>query len=295
MKSKFFRAARFVAPMVLAAVVACGSDTVTAPPGSSQITNTERVALKETLSDPNLLSALSGGSEDGSQTLIFSLLSSNLHSVGSIDIATPEPTRNAISGVKQNAIPVRRLGGVPQGSYKAFAGQIVLEVKTGDVTERLVWAGVFAMNTLTNPTDIIIVGVAKDEVGKIPTSFPTMGLGNDSENSDETNASYVYINPDGVATVYEAVTGSVTISDASFSGGRNCTFVGFENLPNPGNFRNLELTSCRISDGAIKGKFNFTAAEVNGDREVTIPVTSFNLPASRTILSVKQLTPEAVR
>ncbi len=296
MKLKFFRAARFVAPMTLAAVVACGSDTVTAPPGSNPATDADRVVLQETLSDPNFQDALFGGSEDdGPQALILSLLSSNMHSVGSIDIATPQPARNAISGVKQNAIPVRRLAGVPQGSYKAFAGQIVLEVKMADSTERFVWTGLLAVNKLTNPTDIIIVGVAKEGMGNPPTLIPALGLGNEAENNDETNASYMYINPDGVVTVYEATTGSVTISNASFSGGKNCTFVGFDQLPGVSDFHDFEWMSCRVSNGAVKGKFNFTAAEVNGDREVTIPVTSFNLPASRTNLSVKRLTPEAVR
>lgn len=268
MKSKLLNMVRLtLVPLVIATIAACGSDTtISAPPGSTGVTENERVQIEATLNDTAVLRALYGDMSDGegdpSLHLVLEMVIANATNMGTIDI-----------------------GGTLNGTYRAFGGQVVLLVTAPDeVPETHTWAGIIAMNELENPSDIIIAGISNGNISTIPSSFPSTPM-NALSNDYDIEASGAYIRRSGgTSTLYESISGQMSISSAAFSSSsKTCASSGFtivELMPE------ISLSNCKTQGGALKGSFGFTATQVGGTATVTIPNTAFNLPANRTSISV---------
>ncbi len=292
MKSKLFSVARYsFLPLALAAVTACSDDNTTAPPpGSSVVTETDRDRLEATLTDTAVLRAMFGmDNEDPSLQLVLELVFANMKNMGTLNISSPAPETNKMTGVSVNRLAsgtpsVRPLNGTPQGSYVAFGGQVVLTISEEDLTQKHVWTGIVAVNDLENPTDIIIAGIAQEDVSSAPSSIPNTSF--DVEFDDtEAAASYIH-RSGGTSTLYQAVSGQMNISSADFAGSsKPCSVTGYSILEIE-EFSEIVLSNCKTTNGAIKGSFNFTAEQVGGDGTVVVPVTTFNLASNRTFLSV---------
>lgn len=293
MTSKFFRAARFFAPVALAAVTACSSDKVTAPPGSAPITQTEQDQLGEIFTDPALMTAILGSSEDVSNLVIFEALSTGIQSLGSVDIhvGPGTPLVNYIPGTNSSTPPFRADVGTGDNSFKAFAGQLVIELRSPQapgMVHRMTWMGMIAINDLEDPTEIVIAGATRGPIGSIPSKLPSTPFSGEDYDYDEDNndgAEAMYIKKvNGEYIVYGARSGQITISGSAFSGTKSCNFAGFAALE--GLDDEIEINGCQISNGSMKGTFNFTGTQYGTSNDVVIPSTSFNLPATRIVLKV---------
>lgn len=291
MKSKLFSVVRYsFLPLALAAVTACSDDnTIAPPPGSSVVTETDRDRLEATLTDTAVLRAMFGmDNEDPSLQLVLELVFANMKNMGTLNISSPAAQTNKMIGASvdrsTNGIPsIRPLNGTPQGSYVAFGGQVVLSISEEDLDQKHVWTGIVAVNNLENPTDIIIAGIAKEDISSVPSSIPNTSFGVELDDI-EAAASYIH-RSGGTSTLYQAISGQMNISSAEFpSGGKSCSLEGYSILElMPG----IALSNCKATNGVIKGAFNFTAQQVGGTATVTVPVTAFNLASNRTFLSVE--------
>lgn len=288
MTSSFCRTARFFVPFAFAAVTACSSDNVVAPPpGSSATSETERDDVAENFTNPIILDALFGADADGSNALVLETVSANVKNVGSIDISigSPQALSNRIPGVKQTVLPVRTAVQVESRTFKAFAGQLVLELTDAHDAEfkRMTWMGVIAMDNLSNPTEIVIAGISKGPVPSIPSSMSNTPFGkNESEDGPEANAQYLKKVGNEYVLYEEVSGGGMTISSSSYGSSKGCSTTGFTSLIG---FEGVGVSSCSFSHGSMKGNFTFTGANSGMAQTITVSLPSFNLPSSRTVIA----------
>jgi hypothetical protein len=271
---------RYLAPLAFVAVAACGSDDSTSPtPPGSGLTTQERTALFQLLQNDVVREAMINDNSAASLVLM-GLIANNVQSIGTLHVdANGLATLIAPNGVRQSVIPVRTLGGTPTGNYRAFSGQIIVSIQDGTETSKMAWTGVFAVNDLESPTDMIIISALHDDVSNSPTSIPSTPFG-EGDDSHVVFASYITIEGE-TYSLYRATSGQLTITNASFTGAaRGCP--GIDQVP--------VVKTCQYKSGSVSGNFNFTGTlEGNPESTVSVPATSFNLPATQLTLSVEPM------
>ncbi len=265
--------ARLLVPAAALIVSACGGDSGSDP--KTGLTNTQQTKIAAILQKPEVVQAIVGSSGEGVMAAaMMPFIASNMTSLGTIDIGTG-PVAALLPGARYSVSPVRAAVGPSVGSYKAFGGQYLFSVKNGDEPEvKFSWTGIIAFNDLNNPTDIITVGVTDMTTNVAPTSFSTLEFGNTSGNP-LAFASFIKISGSS-AIGYSAVNGSVAISSATFSSAKNC-----------GNLEKVTFVkTCTVSQGSVKGSFNFSARQTGGEAMVQIPATTLDVPAARLSFSL---------
>lgn len=286
MKAKLLGTARFfIAPLAFLAINACSSDTIVKPPeGSKEVTENDREQLEDALNNEAILQALLGGpdsNDDPSAGFVLELILSNVSNIGSIDINVPQATLSQTAGTG-NGPAIQPAEGISNGSYKAFAAQVIMAVKEGS-SETIYhqWNGIVAMNNLANPTDIIIANITRDNNSSSFPGLPSGSVG--STENMEVSAAYIHISGNQT-TPYYATSGQISFSSVSFaSGEKSCPLTGYSILDI---IPELKITSCKAASGVMKGSFGFTARRAGStDATITIPSTSFNLPATRNTIS----------
>ncbi len=275
MLSKSFRVARFLAPLSLVFAAACGSDDPT-DPGNGGLTATERTQLGAALTNPVVADAILAGT-DGQGGPLLGFIANGVQSLGTLQVAANGAVALVTpNGVRQSVIPVRGAVGSAAGTYRAFGGQLILSLKSGnEPAENIVWTGVIALNNLATPTDIIVAGVVHRDRTTGIASIPATTFG---QPLVDRNAFGAYININGnTTTVYNATAGQIAVTNATFgSATADC-----KNALIP------MIKSCTSSQGTLQGSFNFTGTVGGAGGTITIPSTAVDLPAMRMTMSVE--------
>lgn len=266
--------AKLLVPMAALVVSACGGgDGGTGP--KTGLTNTQQTKVAAILQTPEVIEAIVGSSGEGAMaTALMPFIAQNLESLGTIEVAAgPVPAR--LPGVRYNVTPVRAAVNPSVGSYKAFGGQYLFSVKNGNEPDfKFSWTGIIAFNDLNNPTDIITVGVTDMTTNVAPTTFSTLEFGSTSGNQ-VASASFIKVNGN-LATGYSAFDGIIVINSAAFTNVKNCS--GLREI--------VFVKLCSVTQGRVKGRFNFSARQVGGDATVHIPETTLDVPAARFSFSI---------
>jgi hypothetical protein len=276
MHHSFTPLARLAAPLAFVAMAACGSDSSTGTTGG--LSASQKTVLIQTLSRPDIMEAIRNTGDPFVSYGVTEGATTGLSSVGSISFdATPSDNRLVPTGKLILSPSAATITG-PTGSYKAFGAQLVItdSVSTVEVNHA-VWTGLVAIDNLDSPTTLVIAGVYSIDA-TAAASVPSTPFGGIQEDSRYASAAYIKITGANTSTVYNTVdetgsVGSMDVTSTSFSGNNGCG----AGLP-------AFIPVCSYSTGHIVGSFGFTAKEMDGTDTVTIPTTSFDIPATRTTI-----------
>jgi hypothetical protein len=274
-RSWFTPAARAAAPLALAALAACGSDSSTGPSGSG-LTTAQKTTIITTLGRADVRTSLSSS---GNFLVGYGLSEGStlgLSNIGTISFGAAPSGNRLVRGNQLVLTPSAATITGPTGSYSAFGAQLVLTDSSATALHHGVWTGLIAFDNLDNPTTIIAAGVFSDNVTSV-TSTPATNF----DLADETRfATGMYIKLTGPTTntAYSTLgatspAGSMAITNASFSGSTSCG----PGLP-------PSIPQCAYGSGSVAGNFGFTAQQVDGTDTVTIPNTTFDIPSSQTTI-----------
>ncbi len=274
--SKYLRFAAVLAPVALMSVAACSDST--GPSDGKKITRQEREKLTEVLSNPDVMSALMGGSTPAAGYGV--IVSTSVKEIGSLSVEEPNAPANYILGGG-----IRAAVGVEpgvSGTYRAFASQIDIKFFPeggSSAAERFQWNGVIAIDNLNTPTRIISAGAVNINVDA-PAMPAEVAL--TSTMSDEAwfgSGTFIRMTGSEVDAVYHSTSGGISFTNATASGSTGCG-IGMSAVPG--------VRSCSFAYGSADVAFNFIAKHTSSAATVTIPIVTAKVPNVKFSVSLEQ-------